>query len=139
MLVHGIAEIDEGIVDLAEPQKTLLRELDLERGVDGEGDGYGQGANIDPVSSADGHAVAGEKGAAKAEGEEKKEDDGWRMHVECILADGHGICHVVDGRQEESAGVRRGCGGDRLPPYLTLQSLALRRGLFDDSVIQMET
>lgn len=40
MLVHGIAEIDECFVRVAEPQKTLLRELNLERGVDGEGDGY---------------------------------------------------------------------------------------------------
>lgn len=120
MLVHRITEIDECVVRVAEPQKALLRELDLERGVNGEGNGGSQSENIYPVSSADRHAVTGEKGATKAEDEEKKEDDAWRVHVECILADRHGIGHVVDGRQEESAGIWRSCRGDCFAPYLTL-------------------
>ena len=115
---------------MGEAEKALPWEFDLEGGVDDRGDCGGQGENVDPVPGTDGHAVAGQEGAAKAEGEQKQEDDGRRRHVERILSSRRDIDHGVDGRQEEPvfrsiAGKRRkaSAGGKIIGLQVTIAKL----------------
>jgi hypothetical protein len=134
--------MDESVIGFGETNKALTGKLDLEGGVDGEGDGGGESKDVEPVSGGRRHAVAGEEGAAKAEGEEEQEDDFGRMHVEGVLPGGGDVDHVVEGGKEELGGVGvasgGGCGGDGLTPHLTLKALAFGRDLLADRVEEME-
>lgn len=140
-LIHGIAKIDEGMVDVGEPDKALSGKLNFKGGIDRESDGGGEGDDIKPVSWRR-HAISGQKGAAKAEGEQEQEDDDGRMHLEGILASGRDVDHIVEGGEKELFRVRAGsgrrCGSDGPTPYLALKPLALGRNLLVDGVEEVE-